>query len=1307
MPVEIFANQPSTTVAAGQSAVAQGTTQTWTVASSLEFPAASSTATPPTQFHVADTAAGYTSELIAVTNVSGTSWTVTRGAEGTAPIAHLANFTITQVITAGVLGAFAVTGSDLSGAPAEVVSIGGAVTSGHYARGTGSGLALSAIQAGDLPAATTSAQGAVELDGTAGDIQALASSAAAGGSSKAAAANHVHPNTGLVTGVTAGDTSIVVGGTSQAPTIETATLDVIATQHPAAASVPMNSKKFTGLANGSASGDSAAYGQTPAGGNTATVGQGGTGATSLTAYAPLAGGTTGSGAVQSASTGMSTSGYVLTSNGSSSLPSFQAVTATTLDGVAVSGTPSAAQVLMATSSSAGTWVPREFNVMAFGATGNGTTDDTAAIQAAINACGAAGGGTVFFPPGTYACASALTVTYSYVTLRGPGYGFSAVLAYKPGTTRTAAVVFGTTALLQSCNVIDLSIDAGASGALQSGSGHGIVFRVNNGTMQNVIVQYTYEDAFHIALDGEFSATMYDVTMSNCYAQYPGANGLYIDANVENSEFTTCKFVGGNTLETPTGTYGINCLGNEIKFLNSHCYFWPSGGAIFGLDEASAPAVISIIGGEYETNGGAGITMTGVNGAKIVGADCYANTGADITLTNGTEWVEIGESVLTSPVARAIYLSQCTNINIHDNVLTSASTTSGVQIDTSSPVTSLVMIHGNVIASSTSGSGSVYLNNCTHCDVYGNILAYGAAEASSANYNRVYGNIVNAGSVTMTGASSYAWGNSSGSSPLPAVYGGTGVTSLTGYEVLAANSGGTAVTQVSGTGTSGQVLTSQGSSTLPHWANVTATTLDGVTVSGTPSAGQVLTASSSSAGTWQHAPVDWINAVTAYGADPTGGSPSTTAIQSALTAAAAAGGGTVYLPAGTYLVSNITIDSYVTLRGAGRATLLQGISGSSGYMIALTHPTTTQLVVVQDLALQPDTGTLGGIQLDNSGYGTGTDPSHTLSDIYVMYAGGDAFHFDNDARALRLSRLRQEGAGGYGFYLGSGPGSDGRGCTDSFFVSCESGPSGGHGFCLVGGWNCMFTACKSFYSGYTGTWGTTECNFEITSGCFNTAFVGCSAQNGALHGFDLQGCQQITVTGCEIDSCSSGDGVTTGVGINTNGATNCTIAANTGYTGGQVQPYGLQVNGTQTGTVFTMNTVEGATGQFNYAGGSGYLLLSASTIDLGGVGYLKLPSPVLSNDSVQTLSTGSTINTASDGNYGAVPVTAAVNVTGLILQAPSSGFTQITVINQSAYTMTFAASGTSHVADGTLDVIPALTSRAFVYDGNTSLWYRAA
>ncbi len=54
--------------------------------------------------------------------------------------------------------------------------------------------------------------------------------------------------------------------------------------------------------------------------------------------------------------------------------------------------------------------PPVFNVRAYGATGDGSTDDTAAVQAAIDACVAAGGGTVYFPAGVYKIAGSLQDT---------------------------------------------------------------------------------------------------------------------------------------------------------------------------------------------------------------------------------------------------------------------------------------------------------------------------------------------------------------------------------------------------------------------------------------------------------------------------------------------------------------------------------------------------------------------------------------------------------------------------------------------------------------------------------------------------------------------------------------------------------------------------------------------------------------------------------------------------------------------------------------------------------------------------------
>ena len=57
------------------------------------------------------------------------------------------------------------------------------------------------------------------------------------------------------------------------------------------------------------------------------------------------------------------------------------------------------------------------DVRAFGAKGDGTTDDTAAFQTALNQAYQAGGGTVFVPPGRYLIATNLIVPHN-VTLEG-------------------------------------------------------------------------------------------------------------------------------------------------------------------------------------------------------------------------------------------------------------------------------------------------------------------------------------------------------------------------------------------------------------------------------------------------------------------------------------------------------------------------------------------------------------------------------------------------------------------------------------------------------------------------------------------------------------------------------------------------------------------------------------------------------------------------------------------------------------------------------------------------------------------------
>lgn len=98
MPTELYANNASTTVTSGgTTAPAAGTIETWTVASSAAFPAASSSANPMRQFAVIDPT--ISSEIMRVIDVTGTTWTVVRGVEGTTPTVHPAGFTVAAIVT--------------------------------------------------------------------------------------------------------------------------------------------------------------------------------------------------------------------------------------------------------------------------------------------------------------------------------------------------------------------------------------------------------------------------------------------------------------------------------------------------------------------------------------------------------------------------------------------------------------------------------------------------------------------------------------------------------------------------------------------------------------------------------------------------------------------------------------------------------------------------------------------------------------------------------------------------------------------------------------------------------------------------------------------------------------------------------------------------------------------------------------------------------------------------------------------------------------------------------------------------------
>lgn len=175
-----------------------------------------------------------------------------------------------------------------------------------------------------------------------------------------------------------------------------------------------------------------------------------------------------------------------------------------------------------------------FNVKSptYGATGNGSTDDATAIQAALTAAGAAGGGTVFLPAATYATTKCLNVP-SNVTLMGDGMGVTTIKAISGLMTGSNGGINGGYSVLEQSstatgNIVirDLTVNANHSAVgVVSGSANrqnaGVVdFRALTGvSFINVEVKDGW--FYHLTV-----WTSTDVLVQGCKVTGPGTSGVY-------------------------------------------------------------------------------------------------------------------------------------------------------------------------------------------------------------------------------------------------------------------------------------------------------------------------------------------------------------------------------------------------------------------------------------------------------------------------------------------------------------------------------------------------------------------------------------------------------------------------------------------------------------------------------------------------------------------------------------------------------------------------------------------------------------
>jgi parallel beta-helix repeat protein len=282
----------------------------------------------------------------------------------------------------------------------------------------------------------------------------------------------------------------------------------------------------------------------------------------------------------------------------------------------------------------------------------------------------------------------------------------------------------------------------------------------------------------------------------------------------------------------------------------------------------------------------------------------------------------------------------------------------------------------------------------------------------------------------------------------------------------------------------------------------------------------------------------------YGARMDNGND-TVAIQAAIDACAAAGGGSVYIPAGTVGVTTLVIKNHVWLRGAGKwATTIRCLSNTNAPVIKnFVSPDGVQanaeFFAVMDLringnrAANTNPGSHGISITSYPLYSKATnddwhDMHYLIQNIMILDCGGIGItatgRSEGRYKNIYVERCNQGGISP---------------SFDSYLEGCSAGNNDQFGFSFTHG-NIMAVECKAFISGRS--YGTNSPGFYIsqaTKGCTLTA---CIAQNNNGQGFRLHDTSGIILSGCVADSNNYGDGnaASAYAGVELDNASNCII-----------------------------------------------------------------------------------------------------------------------------------------------------------------------
>ncbi|WP_263974683.1 M10 family metallopeptidase C-terminal domain-containing protein [Pseudomonas sp. Marseille-Q5115] len=350
-----------------------------------------------------------------------------------------------------------------------------------------------------------------------------------------------------------------------------------------------------------------------------------------------------------------------------------------------------------------------FDVHDYGAKGDGSTDDTQAIQKAIDAAAAVGGGKVYVPSGTWVVSdsdgsgNALAVK-SNVTLTGDGAGDTVLKLADGGASSTTSLLGVTSAsTVRDAAVSNLTLDgnqASTSGEVSGWSQAGA-----NSVTNLVLDGVTAKDFSGSGFD--LTAPAVNLTVRNSTAQNNTLDGFTLGGDLSAATFQDNHGVDN-------GRNGINVtLGGQALSLTDNIASGNAGDGIFVHNENGVDTgYFSVIGGDVYDNAGDGVRVRGIEYAGIYRVDIHGNGASGVNL-QGTTHVEVSDNIIhdnaqttdTAEVAiRSLGSTNGTQNFVYDNIITGgAQSTWGVaEIPSSTAGVDGSVIFGNVINGTQSG-----------------------------------------------------------------------------------------------------------------------------------------------------------------------------------------------------------------------------------------------------------------------------------------------------------------------------------------------------------------------------------------------------------------------------------------------------------------------------------------------------------------------------------------------------------------------------------------------------------------------------